>query len=353
MKKYLYIWMLFLISFLDAQIYELSITPNDTSTYDYAEFKIWIDESIDTLEGVYWFIHGFNLDSRAIVNNLDYQFISSNKKFALMGVHLSNMHMSSGIGDAVLSFMDSISVLSNRPEISNIPFFINGYSWGGQFGYHFARWLPEKVLGLISQKGGYHDTTFSDVAFEIPMLFFIGENDLQYRIDNLSYIFFSHRQFGAKWSLLVEKNVAHDQINDNQFLNTYFNEVVEERLSPDNDFYQFVSLNNLIDSVSWLGHNNLLNIDSWDCFVNNKDSSSWLISRNIANYWRKFNLQEPLLIEYNLDFNQDCQTDINDVLFLSDILLKKRVNNLFVDYNQDYIFNIFDFYNFIEKIYLD
>ena len=185
------------------------------------------------------------------------------------------------------------------------------------------------------------------------MLFFVGENDLQYRIDNLSYIFFNHRQFGAKWSLLEEKNVAHDQINDNEFLNTYFNEVVEKRLSPDNDFYQFVSLNNLIDSVSWLGHNNLLNIDSWDCFVNNKDSSSWLISRNIANYWRKFNLQDPLLIESNLDFNQDCQIDINDVLFLADILLKKRVNNLFVDYNQDYIFNIFDFYNFIEKIYLD
>ena len=191
------------------------------------------------------------------------------------------------------------------------------------------------------------------MAFEIPMLFFVGENDLQYRIDNLSYIFFNHRQFGAKWSLLEEKNVAHDQINDNEFLNTYFNEVVEKRLSPDNDFYQFVSLNNLIDSVSWLGHNNLLNIDSWDCFVNNKDSSSWLISRNIANYWRKFNLQDPLLIESNLDFNQDCQIDINDVLFLADILLKKRVNNLFVDYNQDYIFNIFDFYNFIEKIYLD
>ena len=62
----------FLISFSDAQIYELSINPNDTSTYDYADFKIWIDESIDTLAGIYLFIHGLNSDSRGIVNDLSF-----------------------------------------------------------------------------------------------------------------------------------------------------------------------------------------------------------------------------------------------------------------------------------------
>ena len=270
-----------------------------------------------------------------------------------MGVHLSNMHMSSGIGDAVLSFIDSTSVLSNRPELPNIPFFINGYSWGGQFGYHFARYFPEKILALISQKGGYHDTVFSEVTLEIPMLFFVGENDLQYRIDNLSYIFFNHRQYGAKWAFLVEKNASHTQINDNQFLNSYFDEVVNMRFNENTDYHQSIQLNNLIDSISWLGDNNLLNIDSRDCYINNQDSSSWLINRKIANYWKKFSSQEPLLIEYNLDINQDCAIDINDILFLGDILLDKRFNNLFVDFNQDYIFNIFDFYNFIEKIYFE
>ena len=345
--------MLFSNVFLESQIYELSIIPNDTSTYDYADFKIWIDESIDTLEGVYWSIHGFNLDSREIVNNLDYRLITSNKKFALMGARLSSMHMNSGIGDAVLIFMDSISVLSNRPEFSNIPFFINGYSWGGQFGYHFTRWVPDKVLGLISQKGGYHDTSYSNIAINVPMLFFVGENDLQYRIDNLSYVFFNHRRFGAKWSLLVEKNVAHDPINDNQFLNTYFNEVIEMRLSNDIDFYQSVTLNDPIDSSSWLGHNNFYNISSWDCFMNNKDSSSWLISRKIANHWKKFILQSPLLIEKNFDFNQDCQVDIADILFFADILLEKRTNNLFIDFNQDYNIDIYDFYDFFERIHLN
>ncbi len=353
MIKRFIIVLIFLVSFSNAQIYELSIDPNDTSTYEHADFKIWIDESIDTLAGVYWFIHGFNLDSREIVNDLNFQFITSNKKFALMGVHLSNMNMNSGIGDAVLSFMDSISVLSNRPELSNIPFFINGYSWGGQFGYHFARWIPEKILGLISQKGGYHDTVFSHSALEIPMLLIVGENDLQYRIENLSSIFYNHRQYGAKWAFLVEKNASHAQVSDDHFLNSYFNEVINMRLNDNTDYYQPILLNNLIDSTSWLGNNKLLNIDSWGCYLYNQDSSSWLISRKIANHWKKFNSQDTLLIEYNLDINEDCLIGMDDVLFLVDILLNKKTNNLFVDYNQDLILNIFDFYIFVEKIYFE
>jgi hypothetical protein len=332
-----------------SQIFELSIPPNDTSTYEYADFKIWIDDSIDTLKGVYWFIHGLNGDSRGIVNELNFQATVSNNQFALMGVHLNNMHMYSGVGDAVLNFIDSISVMANRPEISNIPFFINGYSWGGQFGYHFAKWYPEKVLALISQKGGYHDTTTSNIAIDVPMLFFIGENDFQYRIDNLTNIFLNHRPLGAKWVLAIEKNAVHEQITDQQFLNTYFNEMANIRLNSNSDFYQPIILNNLSDSISWLGHYDSLTIDSWICYLLNIDSSSWLINRKIANLWRRFNSQQ-VLIEYNLDINEDCQTDTNDILFMVDILLEKETNSLFIDYNQDFIIDIFDLYHFIKQI---
>ena len=125
------------------------------------------------------------------------------------------------------------------------------------------------------------------------------------------------------------------------------------RLNDNTDYYQPILLNNLIDSTSWLGNNKLLNIDSWGCYLYNQDSSSWLISRKIANHWKKFNSQDTLLIEYNLDINEDCLIGMDDVLFLVDILLNKKTNNLFVDYNQDLILNIFDFYIFVEKIYFE
>ena len=47
-----------------------------------------------------------------------------------------------------------------------------------------------------------------------------------------------------------------------------------------------------------------------------------------------------MLVKHNLDFNEDCQTDTNDILFMVDVLLEKETNCLFIDYNQDFIIDI-------------
>tara|TARA_Y100000996_G_scaffold371567_1_gene319943 strand:- start:379 stop:1347 length:969 start_codon:yes stop_codon:yes gene_type:complete len=314
----------------------------------YADFRIWIDNSIDTLKGLYLSVHGYNGDSRGIVNELSLRTIATNNHCALMGVHLSNMDMESGIGDALLTFMDSISVLTNRPEMSNIPFFINGYSWGGQFGYHFTKWYPEKVIALISQKGGYHDTTTVNSALDVPILLIIGQNDLQYRIDNLTYVFMNHRRIGAKWILAIDKNAAHEPVDDQMFLNTYFDEIFNIRNGNNSNFYQPITLSNLADSISWLGEYDSLAIDPWNCYLLNTDSSSLLINRKFANLWRSFNTHD-ILIEHNIDLNEDCQNDTNDISFMADILLGNKANNYFIDFNKDSIIDIFDLYHFIKK----
>ena len=121
-------------TFLEAQIYDVSIPENDTASYTYADFRMWVNDSTDTLQGIYWFMHGNNGDSRNIVSDSAYQALVDSQNFALMGAHIFNMHMETGIGDAVIAAMDSFAVLAQHDEISFIPFFINGYSWGGQFG---------------------------------------------------------------------------------------------------------------------------------------------------------------------------------------------------------------------------
>ena len=168
---------LILCSAAQGEVFDVSIPENDTATYNYADFRIWVNDSTDTLKGIYWFMHHNNGDSRDIVNDSSYQNLVNGQDFALLGAHIYNMHMNTGIGDAVIAAMDSFAVLSEHPELSFIPFFINGYSWGGQFGYHFAKWIPDRVLGLITQKGGYHDTTDAGSAIEIPSLMIVGEED--------------------------------------------------------------------------------------------------------------------------------------------------------------------------------
>ena len=113
---------------IKAEIFDLSIPENDTASYTYADFRIWINESADTLQGIYWFMYPNNGDSRNIVTDTAYQNLAQGQEFALLVARIFNMHMYTGIGDAVIAAMDSFAILSQHQELSFIPFFINGYS---------------------------------------------------------------------------------------------------------------------------------------------------------------------------------------------------------------------------------
>ncbi len=278
---------------IHSQVYDVSIPEDDSASYNYADFRLWINDSTDTLRGIYWFMHPNNGDSRNVVYDTMYQNLVTQQDFALLGAHIFNMHMDSGIGDAVIAAMDSFAISSGHQEISLIPFFINGFSWGGQFGYHFAKWMPEKVLGLITQKGGYHDTTNAGSAIEIPTLMIVGEEDLDYRIENLSGIFYNHRYINAKWILAMEPGAGHTQVTDYNFLNSFFNTVTNLRIIDSVDIDEINQLNIIPDSIGWLGNQISHRIGSWNCYDGNFDSSSWFPSKTIGEHWQNFNTDLP------------------------------------------------------------
>ena len=278
----------FLSILIKAEIFDISIPENDTASYTYADFRIWINDSTDTLRGIYWFMHPNNGDSRDIVTDTAYQNLAQGQNFAVLGAHIFNMHMDTGIGDAVIAAMDSFAILSQHQELSFIPFFINGYSWGGQFAYHFTKWKPERIVGFITQKGGYHDTTNAEQAIQVPALMIVGENDLDYRIENLTNIFLNHRPEGAKWILAKEPGAGHSLVTDFSFLNSFFNTVVNLRIPHSTNLFEPIILNSLSDSIGWLGNQDTYTIGSWECYNSNKDSSSWFPSRLVGEKWQNF-----------------------------------------------------------------
>jgi len=318
----------FLSILIKAEIFDLSIPENDTASYTYADFRIWINESTDTLRGIYWFMHPNNGDSRNIVTDTAYQNLALEQDFALLGAHIFNMHMDTGIGDAVIAAMDSFAVLSQHQEISFIPFFINGYSWGGQFAYHFTKWKPERVTGFITQKGGYHDTTNAELAIQVPALMIVAEDDLDYRIENLTNIFLNHRSDGAKWILAMEPGVGHTLVTDYPFLNSFFNTVVNLRIPDNTNLFEPIVLNSLADSIGWLGNQDTYTIGSWECYNSNIDSSSWFPSRNVGEKWQNF------VSEYSTDTSTCYPTlDSSYVLFTVGIHGENDESNFIVATN--------------------
>lgn len=75
---------LFIFSFLFAEIYDVSIPENDTTSYNYADFRMWVNDSTDTLRGIYWFMLPNNGDSQNIVTDSAYQALASGQDFVLM-----------------------------------------------------------------------------------------------------------------------------------------------------------------------------------------------------------------------------------------------------------------------------
>ena len=350
--KFFFIFLL-LIQLIITQIYNFSDIPTEEESFSTANFSIYIPEDIDTLKGIYAYMHGFGGDSRLIVQDTLMRELSKSIKFALLGVQLDNMHMDSGIGNSLIEAKAFFAGESNHVELINSPIFFDGYSWGGQWSYHYTVWKPDDVIAFITMKGGYHDTTYSENALNVPGYMFIGEYDSDYRIENLTDIFLKHRGSGAKWALAMEPNSGHSRINDRNLIDTFLYNMIDKRLPDTFNINEPVLLNELIEIDGYLGNRKTYEIFNYNCNDFEKDSLSWFSSLLNAEYWQLF-VSDSLsssIIDFcllgDMDFDEDLT--ILDVLLILQSIIDQDYNT-YGDMNYNQINNIQDILILIQQI---
>ena len=180
----------------------LSAPPLPGDSYGVADFRLYVPDGVTTVRGVYAHLDPYLADSRGIVEDPALRALCEGSSFALLGAVLDSRHMDTGHRRCRATrrsrdFADS----SGHPELAWSPLFFDGWSWGGQFAYHFTVWRPDRVLGFVTQKGGLHDTGPAGDAILVPGSLIVGELDAPYRIANLTGIFLAHRPLGARWCL--------------------------------------------------------------------------------------------------------------------------------------------------------
>ena len=270
-------------------IYDYEAIPDSSETYTTALFRIHVpDAPHATLRGVYFFVSPYNSDSRYIVADAAFQALTGDVDFALMGARLDNVNMDSGIGDALLEALDAFAILSGHGELRHAPLYFEGYSWGGQWSYHFTKWRPDRVIGFVTQKGGYHDTSPAGEAILVPGYLFIGELDLPYRIENLTGIFETHRPLGARWILAMQPGAGHSPITDRLLLDEYFHAVIEGRLPETIDPEEPVALRTLVEQTAYLGNRETHEIGYYPCYNADAGLASWCPRRSVAGQWQAF-----------------------------------------------------------------
>ncbi len=338
---------------MNSQIYDYSDFPEEGETFNEANFRIYIPENIDTIRGIYAYMHGFGGDSRHIVLDSTMQALSESVSFALMGVKLDNMHMDSGIGNSLLEAKNSFSDQSHHLELKYSPLFFDGYSWGGQWSYHYSQWRPQDVIAFITMKGGYHDTTYCENAIDVPGYMFVGENDADYRIENLTDIFLKHRSSGAIWTLAMEPNSGHSRVNDRNLLNAFLFDMINKRLPVSFNIHEEVTLLDIDENSGWVGNREDFLIYPYDCYNGELDSLAWLSSNVNAQNWQYFvsdSTVDDIINCYIGDLNNDGVISILDILILLDMILGNIDYNENGDINYDQIFNIQDILILIQEI---
>lgn len=271
-----------------AAVYDVSAPPLPDDTYGVADFRMYVPEGVTTIRGVYVHLEPYLADSRPIVDDPHLRALCDASSFALLGALLDSRHMDTGIGAAVLRGLAQFADASGRPELAWSALYFDGWSWGGQFAYHFTVWRPDRVLGFVTQKGGLHDTTPAGDAILVPGCLIVGELDAPYRIANLTGIFLAHRPLGARWWLAMQPGAGHERIQDRAWLDAIFRAVAAGRLPAVIPPQGPVTLRELAEDQSWLGERASAWIGPHPCFLAPTDTACWLPTRDVALGWQSF-----------------------------------------------------------------
>lgn len=225
---------------------EYMAQPGDN--YDKAEFRLWFPKDKKRIQAVVVLMPGSNSDGRSLVEDPIWQEFATNHNLALLGCRFTDRphrrqhfieeycNVSKGSGQALLDALLELARRADRFELAAAPLLLWGMSAGGQFNYEFVAWKPERVVAFVVNKGGiYYSALVSSAARNVPGLFFVGRNDLEFRTSAIVGLFALNRRAGALWALVEEPNVAHEVGRSREMALIFFEDILPLRLIDGNE----------------------------------------------------------------------------------------------------------------------
>ena len=212
--------------------YEIDPRANFTK----AAFRFWAPQQDQTqpIHGVVVLTPGSEGDGRKKVNDPVWQAFARSHGLALVACFLqgeNSYDASGGTGDALLEAIAHFARDSSHSELALDPLLLYGESAGGQFNYNFAFWKPARVLAFVVNKGGfYNDEPPAPLAYAIPGLFILGQDDEQFRIDAITGKWTEGRRRGALWALAPQPHSGHKFSKTAAIAQVFFDAVLQFRL---------------------------------------------------------------------------------------------------------------------------
>ncbi len=270
-------------------------------TYDYdpdsfRKLPLNVPDGTTDVRGILIVGNGAGGDSRGSATNTELVAFARRIGFVVLATGFWGNFADSGSEFRLFeSSLDYYANLTGYAELSVAPWLPMGHSNGGQMSYGLNVLRPEKVIGFITSKGCCYNNFLPDIeALRTPGMLIAGENDTQFRRDNIKRLFDLNRPRGALWSWVEEENTGHEEANSQQLKLSFLAECYRLRYprdqSPRDGPVQLKRLNEwegwLADQTTW--NSGFTAIYRYDQFSGDPRSIGWVPTERIAHLYRSF-----------------------------------------------------------------
>jgi MYXO-CTERM domain-containing protein len=192
-----------------------------------------------------------------------------------------------GIGEA----MTKLAMMSNHPELANVPLVTIGHSHGGDYWNWYNACHPEKVaMVFVHASGGVN---YSAASLRTPVLYELGTGDL---IENGSKKpragMFVNRGKGAPMALVIGQGEGHNNVSAASLAMVIelIEATVKLRIPAEADPAAGpVKLRDIREDSGayWLGNLYTKEIAPYNMYMGNKAHTAFLPSEEIAKKWKE------------------------------------------------------------------
>jgi len=277
-------------------VFDETIPPG--ANYDKAEFRLWVPPGIGQVRAVLVLVPGSNGDGRPMAEDAFWQSFAVKQRLAIVACRFTDkpheqsfledyVDVSGGSGQALIDAVSSLARKSSHPEIATAPFLMWGMSAGGQVDYEFAAWKPERVIAFVVNKGGvYYSALVPRAARNVPALLFVGEKDLEFRINTIAGLFAVNRRAGALWAYVVEPDTAHAVGRSRDLGAMFFEDVMAMRLGGD-------TITPVADKSGFIGDLKAVTFQPIATAPAPTVPTAWLATERIARAWQAVMTGKP------------------------------------------------------------
>lgn len=282
-----------------AQAIDDSIPPG--ANFDKAQFRLWMPQSVQRLRAILVLVPGSNGDGRAMAQDSVWQAFATRNQLAIVACRFTDkpheqgfiedyVNVSHGSGEALLEVINRFGARTGHAELANAPLLLWGMSAGGQFDYEFAAWKPERVIAFVVNKGGIYYTALTPRATRsVPALLFVGDKDLESRVETITGLFALNRRGGALWALVNEPGAAHVVGRSRDLSIVFFEDVLPMRLSGSGAG----PLASLAEVSGLVGDPHTKEIRGMGDGEQPKYPTAWLPTRRTALAWQAVETDKP------------------------------------------------------------